>query len=136
MPFKRPAPIHSDSSDLSPKRPRTSLTAGSTNDHISVIAIYILQTKLDSKTANRLFNIAESEEVYRNEDSGSTSGASDGVKFELCHEIDQADVIITAVHMRKRLERHIDWEVAVRSIDISSQHCLIWLTLQNRQQKR
>ncbi|KZP27630.1 Nucleotidyltransferase [Athelia psychrophila] len=115
MPFKRPSPTRNSSSNVSsraPKHPRTSLSGGCTNDRISTIAIYILQTKLDSNTTNRLFSIAESEEVYISQDSDSASGTSDGVRFELCHEIDEAEVIITAVHMRKRLERHIAWEVA------------------------
>jgi hypothetical protein len=34
--------------------------------------------------------------------------------MELCSDIRNADVVVTAVQMRKRLERHLDWELAVR----------------------
>lgn len=94
------------------KRLRTGNSGDSTsNDRIKAIAVYILQTKLDSDSAASLFRVAESEEVYH--DQESDAGGSVGVRFELRHEISDAEVVITALHMRKRLERHIDWELAV-----------------------
>ena len=117
MPFKRPAPTRDSSSNVPlhiPKRPRVSV-GNPSDDRVRAIPIYILQTKLDSSTAHRLFDIAESEEDYLTQNSGSSADASKGVKFQLCPEIEDAEVIITVVHMRKRFERHVDWEMAVRS---------------------
>lgn len=117
MPFKRPAPTRASSSDVPlriPKSPGVSVD-GPSNDHVRAIPIYILQTKLDSSTAHRLFDIAESEKAYLTQDSGSSADPNKGVKFQLCPEIEDAEVIITVVHMRKRFERHVDWEIAVRS---------------------
>lgn len=53
------------------------------------IKVYIVQAKLASPTIARLFRLAEAH----------TS--------KLCKTVEEADVVITAITMRKRLERHV-----------------------------
>ncbi|KAI0079811.1 Nucleotidyltransferase [Panus rudis PR-1116 ss-1] len=104
MPFKRPAPPpHATSSGYSSKsdsalqegiapskRSRVSRSAKALPD----VKVYIIQTKLDSPTIAELFGLAE-----RNCE-------------KICGDPEEADVIITAIRMRRRLERHIPWDVA------------------------
>lgn len=35
------------------------------------------------------------------------------LNLELCSDASQADIVITAVRMKKRLERHLDWNMVV-----------------------
>jgi DNA polymerase IV len=57
--------------------------------------VFILHAKLTHKDISELHGLAE------NADADVVSSA------------DEADVVITAVGMRKRLERHLDWNLAV-----------------------
>lgn len=106
MPFKRPAPIHEQSSgyssksdrgttpDIDPpsKRSKISKTAKALPD----VKLYIVQAKLTGPAIAELFSLAE-----RNCE-------------RLCQDIEHADVILTAITMRRRFERHVPWELAVR----------------------
>lgn len=58
--------------------------------------MHIIQSKIASTELDLLYSLAES------------NGAS------VQSNIEHADVIITRISMRKRLERHINWELAVR----------------------
>ncbi|KAJ3555702.1 hypothetical protein NM688_g2431 [Phlebia brevispora] len=105
MPFKRPAPDQHESSgdsshsgNASPdrdeppsKRSKVSKSAKILPD----VKVYIVQAKLDVATIAELFGLAE-----RNCES-------------VCRYPEDADVIITAITMRKRFERHVSWDVAV-----------------------
>jgi len=74
----------------------TTMAATSASQNpLAGIKIYILQTKLSSDEIQNFIQIAES------------AGMS------LLGDPESAQVIITAVRMRKRLERHISWETAV-----------------------
>ena len=44
----------------------------------------------------------------------SLVGLADRVTGGVCKNAKDADVIITAVSMRRRLERHVPWDIAVR----------------------
>jgi len=68
------------------------------------LKVYIIQAKLDQDTIIELYNLLE-------RDGYNGSG-----NFTLCNDIDESDVVVTAIKMRKRLERHIDWEIAVRGL--------------------
>jgi DNA polymerase IV len=57
--------------------------------------IFILQAKLSNADISEAFDLAEKADA----DVVSTP--------------DEADIVITAIGMRKRLERHIDWNLAV-----------------------
>lgn len=59
------------------------------------IKLYIIQAKLSSPRIAELFTLAERH------------------CQKLCRDVDEADVVVTAISMRRRLERHMTWEVAV-----------------------
>ncbi|KAK7691335.1 hypothetical protein QCA50_004729 [Cerrena zonata] len=103
MPFKRPAPLEASSSNLSSpsdshlediegpsKRSKISLPTKVLPD----IKLYVIQAKLSSPRIAELFTLAEKH------------------CQKLCNDIDEADVVVTAISMRRRLERHMSWEVA------------------------
>ena len=91
MPFKRPASPSGSRpgpSEVSTKRNKISTLKG--------ITVYLVQAKLDAASIEELLRLAERH----------TSG--------VCSNPKDAHVIITAVGMRRRLERHMSWKVAVR----------------------
>ena len=57
--------------------------------------VYIVQAKLDVESIATLIALADRH----------TGG--------VCRNANDADVLITAVSMRRRLERHVPWEIAV-----------------------
>ncbi len=75
---------------------------------VNPLRVHIIEAKLKVKEIAELRSILESGEVFGDADSG---------QFKLVYEADakDADVIVTAVKMKKRLERHIDWDLAVSS---------------------
>jgi DNA polymerase IV len=83
------------------KRRRTSDSTSSlsTAKASEFTKVHILQAKLDSEAIQELFALVDKN--------------ADGLHLERCLKVDDAEVVITAVHMRKRLERHLDWMVAV-----------------------
>ena len=97
MGFKRPLPTnHSSSSSSEPggsaqKRWKELTSSKGLKD----ITVFIIQAKLDTQTIGELFDLAE----------------ISGVK--LVPSPEDADIVITGIRMRKRLERHIKWEIAV-----------------------
>jgi hypothetical protein len=123
MPFKRPSSNTQDSTKSrsssaapAPKRarshPPSHNQASSSSRTIRVIKIYIVQTKLDPEIISDLFHIADGDQVFAD---SLDAGHHDGVRFRLCRDVGEADIIVTAVHMRRRLERHVDWDIVVRS---------------------
>ncbi|TFK87051.1 Nucleotidyltransferase [Polyporus arcularius HHB13444] len=98
MPFKRPAPIPhqgSESGESSPSRPPPAKQQKSSMQKaLPDITVYIVQAKLDVGAIAELFELAERH----------TKGA--------CRNAMDADVIITAIGMRRRLERHVPWDIA------------------------
>lgn len=107
MPFKRPAPPqHEPSSgysgssksdigaadhDIPSKRSKVSKSA----KVLPAVKIYIVQAKMDSPTVAELFTLAERH------------------CERLCQDIEDTDVILTAITMRRRFERHVSWDLAV-----------------------
>lgn len=61
----------------------------------SGLSMFLIQTKIEPSELDLLYSLAEA------------NGANIQTSME------QADVIITSISMRKRLERHIDWNLAV-----------------------
>ncbi len=110
MPFKRPAPDPTPSqpsgsqsesleSSRSPSRPpptKQRKTSTASTNALADIKVFIVQAKLDVGTLASLVGLADRE----------TGG--------VCKNAQDADVIITAVSMRRRLERHVPWDIAVR----------------------
>ncbi|KAI0821017.1 Nucleotidyltransferase [Irpex lacteus] len=104
MPFKRPAPpVRAGSSgyssrsdtgvgnvDVPSKRTKVERSA----KVLPEVKLYIVQAKIDGSSLAELFALAE-----RNCKS-------------LCTDIEEANVILTAITMRRRFERHVSWELA------------------------
>jgi DNA polymerase IV len=63
--------------------------------------IFILQAKLSQTDVSEIFDLADSADA------------------DVVSSPDEADIVITAIGMRKRLERHIDWNLAV-SVELAS----------------
>ena len=105
MPFKRPAPpVHESRSSLSPSSPNLGddvegnskqSRATTTSKVLPSVKIYVIQAKLNPSQIAELFTLVEKH------------------CRQLCRDVDEADVVLTAISMRKRLERHMTWETAV-----------------------
>ena len=85
-PFSKPA-------YNSPQRPskRTKGAPGILASH----RVFILQPKLSQTEISEIFDLAESADA------------------DIVSSPDEADIVITKIGMRKRLERHIEWNLAV-----------------------
>jgi predicted TIM-barrel fold metal-dependent hydrolase len=59
------------------------------------VKVYVVQAKLTAEEIQELFRLVE-----------------DNCE-KLCRIVEEADVVVTNVRMRRRLERHIDWRLAV-----------------------
>ncbi|KAH7883222.1 hypothetical protein F5I97DRAFT_1903328 [Phlebopus sp. FC_14] len=66
------------------------------------LKVHILPAKLDSLTFTKLVSLVD----------GKVGAESRHVGLEHSGDPQQADVIVTAVRMRPRLERHMDWKLA------------------------
>ncbi|KAF7351119.1 DNA-directed DNA/RNA polymerase mu [Mycena sanguinolenta] len=75
----------------------------------NVVKLYLVQAKLTAQDISQLFSLAE---MHNLRVSKSRNSKSDSTKLQLCSASEDADIIITNVRMRKRLERHIDWDLA------------------------
>ncbi|GBE80869.1 hypothetical protein SCP_0305890 [Sparassis crispa] len=117
MPFKRPAPQpHED--DDSQSESSSSILRSSKHARLSPsdkalpeVKIYIVQAKLDVATISELFLLAERHTAA------------------VCRHAEDADVIITAVSMRRRLERHVPWELAVSIFVVLALHSKLYAGL-------
>ncbi|XP_006461257.1 hypothetical protein AGABI2DRAFT_118163 [Agaricus bisporus var. bisporus H97] len=95
---KRPRTPSSSPSDGPSKRQRSdSLDSwdGFSNQRLRV---YVVQAKLDEKEIADIYRLVESH--------------ASGLHLQLSSSPETADIIITVVHMLKRLERHVPWDVA------------------------
>lgn len=68
---------------------------------LSQIKVHIIQAKLQPDALADLVSLIEDISPPRS------------LRLALCADPKQADVVVTAVRMRQRLERHLDWELAV-----------------------
>lgn len=71
------------------------------------LKVYIISAKLLPGVLEDLACLVEKDTTPQGNKAGATN-------LELTTNWDHADVIVTAVHTRPRLERHVCWEVAVR----------------------
>lgn len=123
MPTKRSrqssSPVSLSPRSLSPpsKRLRTTPVPElrNTSQHQSYgrIKVYIVQEKLDTDAISELYTLIDSQQAMVDSNNAGDTTSPARLKLELCTDVNQADVIITAVRMRKRLERHLDWRTAV-----------------------
>jgi len=65
------------------------------------IRVCIVDAKLDSNVLREMHNLLES------------AANHSPLRLEECSDAGKADVIVTAIQMRRRLERHLDWNIAV-----------------------
>lgn len=79
----------------------------SDDDEQRPLKVYIVQAKLEPETITELYRLIE---------GFAPRGNGPGLQLELCSEVTDADVVVTDVHMRRRFERHVDWNIAVRII--------------------
>ena len=93
MASKRPKSPALKSAQSSPQCPskRTKSAPGILASH----RIFILQAKLSHTDISEIFDLA------------------DNADADVVSSPDEADIVITAIGMRKRLERHMDWNLAV-----------------------
>ncbi|KLO18882.1 Nucleotidyltransferase [Schizopora paradoxa] len=81
-------------------------TSSSTTNSLKGIKIFILQAKINPEVMGALMDDAE------------------GAGIKLVGRPEDAEIIVTEIRMRKRLERHMDWEVAKTKPLVTS----AWLT--------
>ncbi|KAL1745039.1 hypothetical protein HDZ31DRAFT_37285 [Schizophyllum fasciatum] len=97
-------------SESSPRKQQRS--SSSTGSHDRRLKVHVVQAKLDPDEVARLYSLVETHRV-------------DGLlDFELTPHPSDADVIVTAVRMRKRLERHVPWGLAKEKALVTPE----WLT--------
>lgn len=83
----------SPSTQDSPQRP--SKRAKGATGILTSRRIFILQAKLSHTDISEIFDLAERADA------------------DVVSSPDEADIVITAIGMRKRLERHLEWNIAV-----------------------
>ncbi|RXW14888.1 hypothetical protein EST38_g10962 [Candolleomyces aberdarensis] len=77
----------------------------SSEDEARPLRVYIVQAKLTPDAINELYQLVE--------DFASSRPETEAMEMELCSDAKKADIVVTAVHMKPRLERHIDWSIAM-----------------------
>ncbi|KAF8070730.1 DNA polymerase mu [Lyophyllum atratum] len=82
--------------------PSSRSSSQSSSNEGQCIKVYILQAKLDAATIAELYALIDSQQ----------HAPHGGLHLELCGDPSDADVIVTNVRMKKRLERHLDWNIA------------------------
>lgn len=71
------------------------------------LKVYIVQAKLDTDATTELYNIIEGFALRASDSNERT------LQLQLCSEVEDADAVVTAVRMRRRFERHVEWKTAV-----------------------
>ncbi|KAJ3877929.1 DNA polymerase mu [Lentinula edodes] len=85
----------------------------------SSLNIYLLDAKLKPDAVEEISALVDK---FHNVDGNSSSKEEYTEReLQLCPNVEDADVIITVVHMRKRLERHVDWNIARRKAIVTPQ---------------
>lgn len=74
----------------------------------SVIKVYVLQSKMEEQTISHLFSLVENLASLPSKHDENTP-----FMLELCQNVREADVVLTNIRMRRRLERHMPWDLAV-----------------------
>ena len=91
---RSPSPF-SKSAHSSPQRPSKRTKGAPAGGILASRRVFILQPKLSQTDISEIFDLAESADA------------------DIVGSPDEADIIITKIGMRKRLERHIEWNLAV-----------------------
>ncbi|KAJ7188691.1 hypothetical protein C8R46DRAFT_1157626 [Mycena filopes] len=99
-PTKRRKTSDSDSSSERVPSPRIP-TSGA-------VKLYIVQAKLSPQNISELFSLAETHNLR----VAKSQRSHEEIQLVLCPSAEESDIVITNVHMRQRLERHLDWDLA------------------------
>nr|BAD89435.1 DNA polymerase mu [Coprinopsis cinerea] len=104
----------SSSNERSHKRARTAfspspVTSDSEQDS-DVLKVYLVQAKLGPAEITELYQLVESCPEHGGD-----------LHLQLVPEVIESDIIITAVRMKRRLERHVDWKIARQKAIVTPQ---------------
>ncbi|KAG0702866.1 hypothetical protein DFH29DRAFT_804345 [Suillus ampliporus] len=111
MPFKRPLSSHTSdestsSHDQHSKRVRSSSPWNIKEE--KPLLVYILQAKIHPETMSELTVLVENCKI---EQERRPRRIVSELNLELTGDVKKADIIVTAINMRQRLERHIDLRI-------------------------
>ncbi|KAF9268570.1 Nucleotidyltransferase [Marasmius fiardii PR-910] len=109
MPKHSRAPSSSSSSSsvrVEGQRKKTrQRSPSSSTGHVDLpINVFIVDAKLEPNSIAELNSLVED---------------NDFAELQICSNVQDSDIIITAVRMRKRLERHLDWELAKQKLIVT-----------------
>jgi hypothetical protein len=119
MPFKRPLSSHTSDESPSPgDKPSPSGLVRSSPPRNFIeeekpLLVYILPGKILPEAMSELVTLVESYQIGRVAMGYQGQGVVNELNVQLTGDVEKANVIVTAIHMRQRLERHIDWRIAV-----------------------
>lgn len=124
MPFKRPL-LSSHTTDDSESQSESSHGGPSKRRRVSSprkdkpVLVYILQAKIHPEMMSELAMLVENYKVERGNKSLEGPSSISELNLELTGDVEKADVIVTATNMRQRLERHVEWRIAVCAYTLS-----------------
>ncbi|KAJ7782666.1 DNA polymerase mu, partial [Mycena metata] len=75
-----------------------------------VVKLYLVQAKLTAQDISDLFSLAETHNLRVSKSQNRATNPE--IQLALCSNPEESDIVVTNVHMRQRLERHIDWNLA------------------------
>uniref|UniRef100_A0A0W0FVE5 DNA polymerase n=1 Tax=Moniliophthora roreri TaxID=221103 RepID=A0A0W0FVE5_MONRR len=96
------SPSTSDSESAPSRKRKRSVSPQSDS-----VRLYIVDAKLDPSDIHQLVSLVEDSHTQ--------------LDICICPQVEDADVIITAVRMRKRLERHLGWDLAKQKAIVTPQ---------------
>ncbi|KAJ3724399.1 hypothetical protein C8R42DRAFT_701765 [Lentinula raphanica] len=99
----------------------SSLSDTSTNAEDSSLNVFLLDVKMKPETVEELSSIIDTFHNDGEKQISKENNQSSERGLRLCPNMKDADVVITVVHMRKRLERHVDWNIARRKAIVTPQ---------------
>ncbi|KAG2015569.1 DNA polymerase mu [Coprinopsis cinerea AmutBmut pab1-1] len=103
----------SSGNERSHKRARTAFSPSPTSDSeqdSDVLKVYLVQAKLGPAEITELYQLVESCPEHGGD-----------LHLQLVPEVIESDIIITAVRMKRRLERHVDWKIARQKAIVTPQ---------------
>lgn len=121
--------------DYSPRKRRRSQSfdtdasedADSDHERDDIIKIFIVPAKLDAPAFEELVDLVDHAPLDEHSSFRGFKMVSDAIK---------SDVIVTAVHMRQRLERHVPWNLAVSLSQPKNAHVLPRPNFRDRNRKQ
>jgi len=128
MPFKRPLSLYTSDESLSPSNspPPSRLVRSELGpprnfiDEGEPLLVYILPGKILPDEMSELIMLVESYNLERASMSHQGQNLVQELNLQLTGDAERASIIVTAIRMRQRLERHIDWRIAVCNPLVSS----------------